>query len=144
MAVSGHGTLVARAPALTPTVFTSIAEMKDVTYPAMTRNAFDATTQNLNIDTFVVGVLRRAVFTMALNFLDTDSTQDHITGLQSALYTTPPPTDGYRLTSPSGTIWVMSGQVVNFAATAPVDGLFSANVGIRPSGRMTINGIVIG
>ncbi len=144
MAISGHGTKVARAPAATPTVFTDIAEMKDVTPPEFSRNEFDATTQNLNIDTYVVGVLRRSGFTMSLNFLDTDGSHDHLTGLLKATITEPPPVDGYRITFPSGVIWVMSGQVSKFAPKYPVDGLQEAAVTIRPTGRMTINGIIIG
>jgi hypothetical protein len=143
-AISGHNTRVARAPAATPTVFTDIAEMKDVTPPELNRNEFDATTQTLNIDTYVVGVLRRSGFTMSLNALDTDPTQDHLTGLLKAMVTEPPPVDGYRMTFPSGVIWVMSGQVSKFAPKYPVDGLAEVAVTIRPTGRMTINGIIIG
>jgi hypothetical protein len=144
MAISGHGTIVSRALAATPTVFTAIAEMKDVTPPELSRNEFDATTQNLNIDTYVVGVLRRSGFTMELNFLDTDASHDHLTGLLKAMITEPPPIDGYKMTFPSGVVWVMSGQVSKFAPKMPVDGLQSATVTIRPTGRMTINGIVVG
>jgi hypothetical protein len=144
MAISGHGTIVARALAATPTVFTNIAEMKDVTPPELTRNEFDATTQNLNIDTYVVGVLRRTGFTMELNALMTDASHDHLTGLLKAMITEPPPVDGYKITFPDGLVWVMSGQVSAFKLGAPVDGLATATVTIRPTGRMTIGGVVVG
>jgi hypothetical protein len=81
---------------------------------------------------------------MSLNFLDTDGSHDHLTGLLKAMITEPPPVDGYRITFPSGVIWVMSGQVSKFAPKYPVDGLQEAAVTIRPTGRMTINGIIIG
>lgn len=144
MAISGHGTKVARALSATPTVFVDIAEMKDVTMPVLSRNEFDATTQNLNIDSYVVGVLRRSGFTMTLNFLDLDGSHDHITGLLKAMITEPPPVDGYKITSPDGIVWIMSGQVSHFAPVAPVDGLMSATVTIRPTGKMLIGGVVVG
>jgi hypothetical protein len=143
-AISGHGTVVARAPVATPTTFTQIAEMKDVTPPELTRNEFDATTQTLNIDTYVVGVLRRSGFTMQLNALQTDASQDHLTGLLKAMITEPPPVDGYKITFPDGLIWVMSGQVSHFKNLSPVDGLMSVEVTIRPTGKMTIGGVVVG
>lgn len=144
IAISGHGTLVARALAATPTVFNNIAEMQDVTPPTLSRNEFDATTQDRNIDAYVLGVLRRGPFTMSLNFLGTDSTHDHLTGLMKAMITEPPPIDGYRITFPDGVVWVMSGQVQSISPKAPVDGKLSADVTIRPSGKMTIGDVVVG
>jgi hypothetical protein len=60
------------------------------------------------------------------------------------MITEPPPVDGYRIAFPSGVVWVLSGQVSKVAPKYPVDGLQSADVTIRPTGRMTINGIIIG
>lgn len=144
MAISGHGTLIARAPAATPTVFTDIAEMGAITPPPLSRNEFDATTQNLNIDTYVLGVLRRGQMSVPMNFLPTNATHDHLTGLYKALITEPPPVDGYRVTFPDTTVWIMSGQVQGIAPTAPVDGLLSANVTLRFTGKMSIGGVTIG
>jgi hypothetical protein len=144
MAISSHRTLVARAPASTPTVFTDIAEMGDVMPPELNRKEFDATTQQLNIDTYALGVLRRGSMPISLNFLPTDPSQDHITGLYKAMITEPPPVDGYRLTFPDGTVWVMSGQVQAIKPKAPVDGLLALDVTIRFTGKFTINGVVIG
>ena len=144
MPVSGHGTTVARALASAPTVFTLIAEMRDVTPPQLSRNEFDATTQDKNIDSYVLGVLRRSGFTMSLNFLNADASHDHLTGLMKAMITEPPPIDGYKITFPDGVVWVMSGQVSSIQPTDPVDGLQSADVTIRPTGKMTIGGVVVG
>jgi hypothetical protein len=144
MAISAHGTTVSRAPAATPTVFTLIAEMGDVTPPELTRNEFDATTQTLNIDTYVVGVLRRSGFTMKLNALQNDASQDHLTGLLKAMITEPPPVDGYKIAFPDGLVWVLSGQVSHFKNLSPVDGLMSVEVTIRPTGKMTIGGVTVG
>lgn len=148
IALSGHGTKIARALAATPTVFTDIAEMGDITFPGLSRNEFDATTQNRNIDARVLGVLRRGDCTIGLNFLPNDGTHDHLTGLIAAMVTEPPPTDGYRFTFPAAagaSVWVMSGQVKSVGnIKAPVDGKMSADVTLVFSGLFTINGVVYG
>lgn len=146
MAISGHGTLIARAPAATPFVFTDIAEMKDVTLPSLMRNVFPAETQNLNIDTKAVGMLRRGQAKIDVNFLPQDGTHDHLTGLIKAITTEPPPFEGYRFTlpAPSNLVWLASGFVTNFELKAPVDGLFSGSFTLDFSGKMWIGGVLIG
>lgn len=144
LAISSHGTLVLRALQSAPTVFTAIAELGDITPPELSRNEFDASTQEKNIDAYTLGILRRGVLTIPLNFLPTDATHDHIAGVQKALITEPVPVDGWKILFPDGTAWVMSGQVRGFQPTAPVDGKLSAQVTIRMSGRMTIGGVVVG
>lgn len=144
LAISSHGTLVARALQSAPTVFTTIAELGDVTPPELSRKEHEALTQNINIDAYVMGVLRRGAMTIPLNFLPTDASQDHITGLYKAMITEPPPVDGYKITFPDGTVWVMSGQVQSLKPKAPVDGKLELDVTLRFSGKMTIGGVVIG
>lgn len=148
IAASGHGTKIARAKSATPTVFVEIAEMGDITFPGLSRNEFDATNQNTNIDARVLGVLRRGDCTLALNFLPNDATHDHLTGLIGAMLTEPPPTDGYKFTFPTAvgaSVWVMSGQVKAINnVKAPVDGKLSADVTLVFSGLFTINGVVYG
>lgn len=144
--LSGHGAKISRAPSATPTVFTEIAEIGDIQLPGLDHNEFDATSHNRNIDAYVMGVLRRDLFTIKMNFLPTDPTHDHLTGLIKAAVTNPVPTDGFKIIFPDlVTTWVASGQVkaVN-NIVLPVDGLSTADCGIRFSGAMTINGVVIG
>ena len=144
MAISGHGTLIARAPAATPTVFTTIAELNDVTPPELMRNEFDASTQDVNIDTYILGMLRRGGFKVSMNFLPSNATHDQLTGLYKALTTEPVPVDGWKITFPDATVWVMSGQVQAISPKAPVDGKLAADVSVRMTGKMTIGGVVIG
>lgn len=146
MPLSGHGGIVSRAPAATPTTFTPIAEVGDIQLPGLDHNEFDALTHTINIDAYVMGVLRRDLFGLKLNFLPTNATHDHLTGLLKACSTNPVPIDGFKIVFPDlVSTWIMSGQVkaVN-NIVLPVDGLSTADVGIRLSGVMTINGVVIG
>lgn len=146
MPLSGHGAIVQRAPVATPTTFTTIAEVGDITLPGLDHNEFDALQHNQNIDSYVMGVLRRDLFTLRLNFLPSDPTHDHLTGLIKAATTNPVPVDGFKIIFPDlVNTWVASGQVKSVNnITLPVDGLSSADVGIRFSGRMVINGVLIG
>ena len=138
--LSGHGAHVYRAPAATPSTFTEISEVKDITLPGLDHNEFDATSHNRNIDAYVLGVLRRDLVTVEMNFLPTDPTHDHLTGLIKACVTNPVPTDGFKFLFPDlSTSWVASGQVkaVN-NITLPVDGISTAQVSIRFSDRFVM------
>lgn len=144
--LSGHGAILSRAPQSTPTVFTPIAEVGDIQLPGFDHNEFDGTSHNRNIDAYVMGVLRRDPFTIKLNFLPQDPSHDHLTGLIKATITNPVPTDGFKVVYPDlVTTWVASGQVKSVNnIMLPVDGLSSADVVVRFSDKMTINGVVIG
>lgn len=141
--LSSHHTIVSRQS--TPGgPFTEIAELGDLTLPELTRNEFDASVHNRNIDSYVLGILRRGAMTFPLHFIPTDPTMDHLTGLYKALVTEPPPIDGYKITFPDATEWILSGQVKGITPTAPVDGKLAANVTLRFSGLMKIGGVTIG
>lgn len=144
--LSGHGAHIFRAPVATPSTFTEIAEIADIQLPGLTHNEFDATSHNRNIDAYVMGVLRRDLFTIKMNFLPSDPTHDHLTGLIKACTTNPVPVDGFKIIFPDlVNTWVASGQVKDVNnIVLPVDGLSTANVGIRFSGQFVINNTLIG
>lgn len=136
--------LVGRAPALTPTSFTTIAELDVVSLPEMGVNEDDASIQNSTIDRYVTStLLRRKPTPLALNFDPNDATQDHITGLYKAMSTQT--LDGYKFShAASSLIWVVSGNVTNIKPGTPKEGKIALAVTLRFSGLMTINGITIG
>lgn len=135
LAISGHGTLVACQ--FTPGgAFENIAEQGDITPPELTRNEFDATTQDKDIDTYVLGVLRRGAFTQPLNFLPGHHTHDHLTGVFKLMIDNT--VTGWRITYPDGTEWIMSGQVQGLKPGAPVDGKLSLDMTLRFTGSMAI------
>lgn len=141
----GHGTMI--SVQLTPGGdFTEIAELGDVTAPEFSRNEFDATTQNEDIDSYVLGVLRRGLFTVPLNFIPDEETHDHITGVQKLLADNT--MTGWKVSFPQVTPtldWIMSGQVKSFGPiTGPVDGKLAATLSVRFSGVFTIGGVTIG
>lgn len=147
LARSSHGTLL--AVQLTPGgAFTNIAELGDLGLPETDRNEFDATTQEKDIDAWVLGVLRRGAYTFPINLLVNNNTHDHLTGLQKLQIDNT--VTGWKVTVPAivggeaGIVWIMSGQVKTIGKMAPVDGKLAGEVTLRFSGAMTIGGITVG
>jgi hypothetical protein len=135
LAISGHGTLI--SVQLTPGgAFTDIAEQGDITPPEVSRNEFDSTTQEKDIDAYVLGVLRRGSFTQPLNFLPDHNTHDHLTGVFKLIIDNT--VTGWKITYPDTTMWIMSGQVQALKPNAPVDGKLSLDMTLRFSGGMQI------
>jgi hypothetical protein len=143
VAISSHGTIL--AVQLTPGgAFTDVAQVGDLTLPELMRKEFDASVHGKNIDQYVHGILRRGAFSFPINFLPTNGTHDHLTGMYKLLIDNT--ITGFRHTYPDAgnTQWISSGQVQAIKPKAPVDGLLSADVTLRFSGFMMINGVVIG
>jgi hypothetical protein len=128
--------------------FTDIAELGDLMIPETMRNEFDATTQEKDIDAYVLGVFRRGAYTFPINLLPAEGTHDHLTGLYK--HQIDNTITGYKVTVPAiaggdaGIVWIMSGQVQHIAPKAPVDGKLAADVTLRFSGAMSIGGVAVG
>jgi hypothetical protein len=147
LARSSHGTLL--AVQLTPGgAFTTIAELGDLSLPETDRNEFDATTQEKDIDAWVLGVLRRGAYKFPINLLPNNNTHDHLTGLQKLQFDNT--VTGWRVTVPAisggdaGIVWIMSGQVKTMSKMAPTDGKLAGDVTLRFSGAMSVGGVTIG
>lgn len=139
--ISSHGTVIARKGAADP-AFVDIGEIGDITMPGLSRNEFETTSHNQDIDSYVLGVLRREPVTFPIFFNKNDSTHNAATGLQKAIIDND--VDAYRITQPDGQVWIFSGGVQAMTQAAPVDGVQTANVTIRPTGAFILNGIEVG
>lgn len=138
--ISAHGTIIKRNGV-------AIAELKDITPPALTRKPIDTATHNSNDDSYVAGIRRKGELTFMINFLPsgeiTHSAQFSGSGLLDAWATGSK--DLYAIHFPSenggqssGAVWSFSGFVVNIAPKQPVDGVQEASVSIRPSGGQSL------
>jgi hypothetical protein len=142
--LSGHNTLV--SVQFTPGgAFTEIAELGDITLPGFSRNEFDVTTQNRNIDKYLLGVLRRDSVMWPMNFIPDDPTHG-VLGLMKLMKDNT--FTGFKITIPTSTgssVWIGSGQVRTMNnLKAPVDGKMTADVNVRLSDIMSIDGVVFG
>ena len=133
-AISAQGTLIARAPELTPGVFTTIGELRNITPPPLMRNPIETTSHNEEEESFVVGIRRKGEMTFQIGFVPSLASHDHNTGLVKSWK------DGsrdiFRITFPDDTKWLFSGYVTNIGPSAPVDDGLVADVTIRPTGLM--------
>lgn len=149
-AVAGHGTIIAMEldPTGSPGAFTDIAELNgDITWPELTRGETEVTPHQDNIDSYVLGVMRRGALSLSVNFIFDDNTHDHLTGLYAAMAANE--TRGFRIRGPGGTTntdeWILSGAVQGITQTAPVrEGARTSDVTIRMSGPMKIDGVEYG
>lgn len=125
-AISAHGTIINRNG-------TPIAELRDITPPALTRNPIERTMHNSDDDSYVVGIRRKGELQFTLGFLPSgDASHNHVAGLIKAWVDGSK--DEYTIDFPDEARWLFSGFVTNISPTAPVDGLLEATVSIRPSG----------
>jgi hypothetical protein len=138
---SAQGTIIERsidpswppqAPVGGPVSFSPIAELRDITPPALTRNELETTTHNEQDDAYLVGIRRHGTMTFMVNFVPDNASHDEATGLQQAWLEGT--RDIYRITYPDGTRWIFSGFVTNFAPSANVDSVLTADVTVRPTG----------
>jgi hypothetical protein len=129
-AISAQGTIVMRNG-------TAIAELRDLTPPALTRNPIERTNHNEVFDSWIVGIKRLGELEMNLGFLpQDDATHDALTGLMKAWLDGS--NDLYEVDYPDGAKWYFSGFVTNVAPDAPVDDGLTAAVTIRPSNGMIL------
>ena len=134
--ISGHGAVIEfqSTPGALPWV--EVAELGDMTPPQLSRNEFDVTNQNDDIDAYIAGVLRRSSVTFPISVLLNDTSHDEVVGLQHLIIANI--RTGWRFTWPDGTHWIFSGMVTQWAPSAPVDGPLRGNVTVRPSGPMIL------
>jgi hypothetical protein len=124
--ISAHGTIIKRNG-------TAIAELKDITPPALTRKPIDTTTHNSDDDSYVVGIRRKGELSFMINFLPSgEATHGTTSGLLHAWAVGSK--DFYEIDFPDGAYWQFSGFVSNIAPKQPVDGVQEASISIRPSG----------
>lgn len=149
-ATAGHGALIAVELGVTPTggTFTTVAELNgDITWPELSRGETEVSPHQDNIDSWVLGIMRRGPLTFSVNFIFDDSTHDNATGLYSMIQDNLQ--RGWRLRGPGGTTntdeWIMSGQVQAITQVAPVrEGARTCEVTVRMSGPMKIDGTLFG
>lgn len=141
--ISSHGTII-KFKAAGTTDWVEIAELGDITEPGFSRNDFDITSHNRDIDAYVLGVLRRDLLAFPMFFNAAISSQQL---LRAAMLDSDPTTNmqnGVMLTNPDGDEFLFSGGVKEMKQTAPVDGVQTANVAIRATGSFILNGVEYG
>lgn len=132
-AISAQGTIIERDP-LGGGSFAAIAELRDISGPALSRNPIETTNHNDQDESYVVGIRRHGEVTFTIGYIPTETSHDDSSGLIDSWQDGD--RDVFRITYPDGTAWVFSGFITNFSVNAPVDDGLTADVSIRTTGAM--------
>lgn len=151
--ISAHGTIVRVRPSIPdPTVANAwvagttyqVQEVGDIGGVGTTRNTFDITPHNKNIDVYIFGVARRAEITFPIFYNYNITTHRMLRTLQANNDVTTQMTNGFEFQSPDGELLIFSGGVKDMPIDYPVDGPQMAHVTLRPTGNYILNGVVYG
>lgn len=120
--------------------FTTIAEVKDITGPAVSLDVIDVTNQDSpgKYEEIVPSIRRAGEVDFDIHLIPQEATHDADSGLlylaNNALKR------GYRLLLQDGlnSYWAFDGYVVGFQSKAPIAGVLTATVKIRITGQPTI------
>lgn len=133
-AQSGHGTLIASGSTVGGS-FLTIAELRDMTAPPLTRNKIEVSAHGDADDYYVAGMRRKGDLQVQLGWNQALATHDETTGLVKAWE------DGvtriFKVTFPDGTVWLCSGFVTNVGPSMPVDDGLVADATIAMTGKVT-------
>lgn len=133
-AVSSHGTFLKVGDGAEPEVFTTIAEVKDISGPDMTLNMEDATSHDSGgWREEIPTLLEAGDISFDINYTG-GATQSILETSQYARETL-----NFQLVVPLATpvTKAFRGTVTSFSYSAPVEGIFTASVTIRVSGAVT-------
>lgn len=137
-AKSSHGTLI--DVQLTPGgAFSVLSELGDIDNIGTSRNETDVSVHNEDIDTYILGIMRRTAAGFPVNWVAADPTHQGMLTLHYNNTVT-----GWRVRHPDGRVLIFSGGIANMGEPAPVDGAIRRNVSIRPSGLFSYNGAIVG
>lgn len=132
-AISAQGTIISRGPGGTGP-FTAVAELRDISGPALSRNPIETTNHNDADENYVVGVRRYGEVTFTIGYIPGNATHDSGTGLINSW--SEGARDIFQVEYPDGSKWLFSGYISNFGANAPLDDGLTADVSIRTTGGM--------
>lgn len=140
-ALAGFGTLLKIGDGGTPTeVFTTIAEVKDITPPKLSMDTDDVTHQTSpgGWKEKLPTLLDAGEVTFELNFIPTDATQGYSTGLIKDLVNKT--RRNFQLVFPDSgsTTWAFAAFVTGFEPSAPVGGTLTASVTLTVTGQPTL------
>ena len=135
-ALIGHGTLLKRGDGGGPEVFTTVAEVQDITGPSGSLDTSDVT----NMDSpdkykeFIAGLLDGGDVSFDVNFINVASQTDILTDHQNRTKR------NFEMIFPlpGNPKWSFTGFVTGFDNSAPVEGALTASITIKITGKPTL------
>jgi len=139
-AISSFGTLLKIGDGAPTEVFTTIAEVMDISGPSQTMATAETTSQTSanKARTFIGTVLDGGEVTFDINYEPAGATHDQTTGLIKDQTDLTVRNFELVFPDPATTTWSFAALVTNFEPTAPVDGALTASVTLKVSGLPSI------
>lgn len=139
-AAAAFGTLLKIGDGGSPETFTTIAEVRTISGPELTRDTVDVTSHDspANWEEVIATILRSGNVTFGINYLPTHATHDASTGLIKDM------TDGTLrnfqlvMSDAANTTWSFAAYVVGFNPNFDHDAEINAEVTLKPSGQPTL------
>lgn len=142
MAISAFGTLLKIGDGGGTEVFTTIAEVKDISGPSFSMDTVELTTHSSTgaWKEYLGTLLDAGEVTFDVNFTPTGATHSQSTGLIRDMKNRT--LRHFQLVWPDvgATTWSFSAYVTGFEPSAPVDNLLGASVTLKISGAPTLAG----
>ncbi len=144
-AYASYGSLLQMNDGGAPGVYTTIAGVKDISGPATSRDLEEVTSHTSpdGFEEHVPTIKRSGEVTFDLNFLPDNAGHGTSTGLASKVHADNPTL--FRLVFPrigtNGYRWAFEGFVTGFETSAPVGGIFGANVTIKITGAPALEAV---
>lgn len=139
-AIAGFGTLLQIGDGATPTEnFTTIAEVRDISGPALALNTVEVTHHGSpgHFAEFVGTTLSGGEVTFTINFLPTHPTHNAATGLLADMLSRTVRNFQLVFPDPGATTWSFSALVTAFTPAEPVQDALTASVTLQITGEPT-------
>ena len=140
--LSSFGTLLKIGDGGGTEVFTTIAEVKDISGPGFELATHDATTHSSTgaWREVIPGLLEPGEVTFSIGFIPTNPTHSQTSGLVRDMKNRTKRNFQLVFTDAGQTTWAFSAYVTGFSPQDPVDGLGSADVTLKLTGAPTLAG----
>lgn len=139
-AVAGFGSLLKIGDGAGPEVFTTIAEVKDISGPSLSMATIDVTNQSSTGGwaEFIGGIKDAGEVTFDVNFLPADATHNAATGLIRDYNNRTK--RNFQLVFPDAgaTTWSFAALVTAFQPTEPIGDALTASVTLKITGQPTL------
>jgi len=139
-AIKAHGTLLKIGDGQPSEVFTTIAEVTEISGPSLEQESLEVTSHDSSggFREFVGGLIDGGEITLTINYVPTEATHNATTGLIADLKNMI--VRNFQLVFPDSgsTTWNLSALVQSFEPTEPVDDKLGADVTLKVTGEPTL------
>ncbi len=138
IAIQSFGTFLKRGDGGSPETFTTIAEVKSLTW-TMSAKQDDVTTHSSAVPwrQFISTLLDGGTITFDINFVPQETTQSYTSGVFSDFATRTKRDYQWVFPDSGHTVWAFTATIQDFKPTAPTDGVLTASITLKLSGQPT-------